>query len=224
VKRLTLVGAVAAAVLIGSATLAQAETGALIGGGRLALNYSTLYVSTSGSSSSTYTAGNGGIGFEGGVLGRLAVVEGQMGVHVGANFIYRSVYNGRVTYGTYPFYHVDNVTSSEMVVAVPVLFEINPFVVSGLNSSVYEMIFIQIGLQVDYSVSYSQENNGVKATEALDLGRNPLGVGVVIGAVGYFSSHISLDIRYCYGFTEYYKDITSKWYPYSYSVGLSFYL
>ena len=227
-KKLTMAVAVAVAMLFGSAATARAESGAFIGGGRLALNYSTLYNSTTSSSgyTDTYSVGSGGLGFEGGVVGRLAVIEGQMGVHVGANFIYRSVFNGTVYYGTYgtTYYHRDNVTSSEMAVGVPILFEINPFVLGGLNSQVYEMIFIQIGLQVDYSFGYSQENNNKKATEALMLDRNPLGVGIVIGAVGYFNSHLSLDVRYNLGLVEYYSDITSKWYPYTYNIGLSFYL
>lgn len=215
--------ALAVAALIGSAAMAQAETGAFIGGGRLALNYSTLYASYTSSSgnTNTYTAGSGGLGFDAGVVGRLAVVEGQMGVHVGANFIYRSVYNQNTSFYNY-------FTTSEMAIGVPILFEINPFVVSGLNSSIYEMIFLQIGLQVDYSFGYSEyRNNNAIDKNNLVFERNPLGVGIVIGAVGYFNSHLSLDVRYCYGFTEYYKLPSSyywKWYPYTYNIGLSFYL
>jgi hypothetical protein len=214
-----MVVAVAVAALIGSAATARAESGAMIGGGRLALNYSTLYASYTSSysgSTSTYTAGSGGLGVDAGLVGRLAVVEGQMGVHVGANFIYRSVYNSGL------------LNSSDMAVGVPILFEINPFVVSGLNSSIYEMIFLQIGLQVDYTFSYSETYNG-KENTINPFERNPLGVGIVVGAVGYFNSHLSLDIRWCYGVTEYY-DLSKnpfyywKWYPYTYNIGLSFYL
>ena len=222
-KKLTSVVALAVAALIGSAATAQAETGAFIGGGRLALNYSTLYTSTTSSYSGntyTYSAGRGGLGLDAGVLGRLAVIEGQMGVHIGANFIYRSVYNHNYIWA--------DVTTSEMAVGVPILFEINPFVVSGLNSSIYEMIFLQLGIQVDYSFNYNEYHSG-KAVDKDHLGyeRNPLGVGIVVGAVGYFNSHLSLDIRYYYAFTEYYKLPSNyywKWYPYTYNIGLSFYL
>ncbi|GBU27897.1 hypothetical protein R84B8_01440 [Treponema sp. R8-4-B8] len=113
--------------------------------------------------------------------------------------------------------------SSEMAVAVPVLFEINPFVLSGLNSSIYEMIFIQLGVQADYAFGYSEELNGT-AVDKEDLWeRKNFGIGIVLGAVGYFNSHLSLDVRYYYAFTNYYKKFP-KWYPYTGSIGLSFYL
>jgi len=211
VKKLTLVGAVAAAVLMGSATLAQAESGAFIGGGRLAYNWSTI---TYGSSS-TYSYG-GGSGFEAGAVGRLAVVEGQMGVHIGANFLYRS----SLSFSAFE--------ASEMAVGVPILFEINPFAVSGLNNSIYEMIFIQIGLQPDYIVSYSETRNGTTYTDKDDLlyDRTLFNIGLVVGAVGYFNSHVSLDVRYFYGLMSYSSEdqYAKNWFPYSVSVGLSFYL
>jgi hypothetical protein len=202
-----------AAALFGTATLARAESGAFIGGGRLALNYSTLFANTT---YGNYTAGYGGLGFEGGVVGRLALVEGQTGLHIGANFIYRSVYNYY-----HNWYYDYDFTSSEMTVAVPVLFEINPFVLSGLNSSIYEMIFIQIGLQADYSISYSEYHNGRSVSNWFD--RENFGIGAVLGAVGYFNSYLSLDVRYYFGFINYYNGY-SNWFPYTYSIGLSFYL
>jgi hypothetical protein len=221
VKKLTMVVAVAVAALIGSAATARAESGAMIGGGRLALNYSTLITSTTSSytgTTRTYTAGDGGFGFEGGLVGRLAVVEGQMGVHIGANFIYRSVYNNE-------YYYLYAFNTSEMAVGVPILFEINPFVVSGLNSSIYEMIFLQIGLQVDYTFSYSETYND-RTLEKDDtwFEREKVGAGLVIGAVGYFNSHASLDVRYYYAFTSFDKKYAKNWSPYSYNIGLSFYL
>ncbi len=227
-KKLTMAVAVAVA-LFGSVTAARAESGAFIGGGRLALSYSTLYASGTSyyGDNYTYSAGDGGFGFEGGLVGRLAVIEGQMGVHVGANFFYRSVYNTsnmwNYDYSRSRYVYGADFNSSEMAVAVPVLFEINPFVLSGLNSSIYEMIFIQLGVQADYAFGYSEELNGT-AVDKEDLWeRKNFGIGIVLGAVGYFNSHLSLDVRYYYAFTNYYKKFP-KWYPYTGSIGLSFYL
>lgn len=208
-KRLTLI--VAAAALFGTVTMARAESGQFLAGGRLAYNWSTV---TYGSSS--YASSTGGHGFEVGALGRLAVVEGQMGVHIGANFLYRSPIS---------YYSFD---ATEMAVGVPILFEINPFAVGGLNSSIYEMIFIQVGLQPDYVVSYSETYGGKTYSNKDDqlYERELFNIGLVIGAVGYFSSHVSFDVRYFYGLISYSKEdsYAKNWYPYTISAGFSFYL
>lgn len=208
-KRLTLVVAMAAAALFGTAATARAESGQLIYGGRLAFNYSTLLYS----GYTYYPAGYGSLGLDAGLLGRLAVVEGQMGVHVGANFIYRGVYA------------TSNYNSREMAVGVPVLFEINPFSFGGLRSSIYEMIFLQIGAQADYVFNYNEYDRNGKSVNSNQylFDREKFGVGLVLGAVGYFSSYCSLDIRYYYSFTPVDKEL-ARWYPYTYNFGLSFYL
>jgi hypothetical protein len=200
-----------AAMLLGSVTAARAESGQMLMGGRLAYNYSTLVYG----GNANYTRYGGGSGFEGGLLGRFALVEGQMGVHVGANFIYKTV--------------LEN--TNDMAVGVPILFEINPFVVSGLNSSIYEMIFVQIGLQPEYLVAYSEYIDGKWVTEVSDqfYDREKFNIGLVIGAVGYFNSHVSFDIRYNYGLIPFARntgayDFVKNWYPYSITAGLSFYL
>jgi len=209
--------AVAALTLAGgSVSTAQAESGQLITGLRLAYNYSNLVYD-----GGYYDEYDGGSGIEAGVLGRLAVIEGQMGVHLGVNAIYRV-----------PYYWNTNNRLFETAVSVPLLFEINPFVLSGLNSNVYEMIFIQIGVQADYVIDFAFKDafyNGTTYEEKWD--RNNVNVGIVIGAVGYFNSHCSLDIRYNYSITDFAKvkdyrgrDKDDKAYLYSGSLGLSFYL
>jgi len=213
VKKLTMAVAVAVAMLFGSAATAQAESGAMIGGARLALNYSALYASTT---YANYVAGYGGLGFEGGPIGRFAIVEGQMGLNFGANFVYRSVYNYDAWYYSSAF------ESSEMTVAVPILFEISAATFGLRSSDIYELVFIQLGVQADYAFGYS-ETYGGKAVDNNYFERENFGFGLVIGAVGYFNSHVSLDVRYYYAFTNYYKDI-SRWSPYTASLGLSFFL
>jgi hypothetical protein len=209
-----MVVAMTAAVVAGSATLANAESGALIYGGRLAYNYSTLAYGGSTSNYTTY----GGHGFEAGLLGRFAVVEGQMGLHAGANFIYRTPYSYD--------YLLSSFSATDMAVSVPVLFEINPFVLGGLNSSVYEMIFVQVGLQADFVVAYSEDHGSITVTDPnlQFFEREKFNIGLVVGAVGYFNSHVSFDIRYYYAFTCFDKTNAKNWYPYSISAGLSFYL
>lgn len=213
-KKLTLVVAVTAA-LIGSVTSARAESGTLIGGGRLALNYSNLVYD------GYYDANDGGIGIEAGVLGRYVVVDNLVGVHAGFNVIYRE-----------PYYWDRNNRAHETAVSVPLLFEINPFVSSGLSSSYYEMIFVQVGLQADYVFDFTMKDNIFKGTSSEEnWDRNNVNIGVVLGAVGYFNSNCSLDIRAVYGVTRFadISDYNGK--PkkidqnlYSVTIGVSVYL
>jgi hypothetical protein len=199
-----------AAALFGTATLARAESGAFIGGGRLAYNYSNIYYDYGRYS---YRYSNGGNGVEAGALGRLAIVEGQMGIHIGVNYIYREPF---YVYSRYYYY---DEWASEHVVSVPILFEINPFVTGGLNSRYYEMIFIQIGPQIDYGLRFTQDVSfpwDRKKSGNID-------VGLVIGAVGYFNSYCSLDLRYYYAFTGFAAN-DQRSFLYSGSLGLSIYL
>jgi hypothetical protein len=202
VKRLTLVVAVAA-VLLGAAGTARAESGQLIYGGRLAYNYSQVRYNDSYS----YAYNDGGHGFEAGLIGRFAVVPGQMGVSVGANYVYRE-----------PFYFNSSNNANEMAVSVPLLFEVSPS--TFRSGDVYEMIFLQIGIQTDYVFKFNEKNsyNFVPWDR-----ENLVNVGLVIGAVGYFNSHCSLDLRYYLTLNSFAKNDKDS-YLYSGSLGLSFYL
>jgi len=211
VKKLTLVVAMAlaAVALTGGVTTARAESGQFICGGRLALNYSNVYFDDYYYS---YRYSDGGFGFDGGLIGRFAVVEGQMGLNVGANFTYRQPYFG-YSYRT-----------SEMAVSVPVLFEINATTFGARSSNVYELVFLQIGLQADYVFDYTEFYRNQKISENSQLwDREKLNFGIVLGAVGYFNSHCSIDFRYYFSFNRFDTELT-RWYLYTGSFGLSFYL
>jgi len=206
--------AVAAVALTGSLTMARAESGQFIFGGRLGLNYSNLYFDDYYyyDSYHYYRYSDGGFGFDGGVIGRLAVVEGQMGLNIGANFLYRQPFLG-YSYRT-----------SEMAVSVPLLFEINAATFGARNSNVYELVFLQIGVQADYVFDYAEFSRNRKMSQSSQLwDREKLNFGLVLGAVGYFNSHCSLDFRYYFSFNRFDTELT-RWYLYSGSFGLSFYL
>jgi len=213
--------AVAALTLAGgSVSTARAESGAFITGGRLAFNYSNIAFNRTDRYGNTYAVGysDGGYGVEAGLQGRYAVVEGQMGVNIGANFIYRT-----------PFYYYNGWSgkswnSNEMAISVPLLFEVSPSTFGANSSSVYEIIFFQIGVQADYVFNYAETyDNKSRDEDNMLWGREKVNVGLVIGAVGYFNSHCSLDLRYLLGLTSFDKD-DKKSYLYSGSLGLSFYL
>jgi len=201
VKKLTLVVAMTVAALFWGAAPARAESGQLLAGLRIAYNYSNIFYDDL-----YYNYNDGGHGIELGLVGRYAVVESQVGIHLGVNYIYRE-----------PFYFNEKNRAHEQTVSVPLLFEINPFVLGGLNSLYYEMIFFQFGVQADYVFEFMEKNS--YSYVAWD--REKTNVGLVIGAVGYFNSHSSLDLRYNYGITRFVKD--EKSYLYSGSLGLSIY-
>jgi hypothetical protein len=213
---------VAALALLGSAVSARAESGQFIFGGRLGYNYSNISFTVNDRYGSYYADySDGGHGFEGGLIGRYAIVEGQMGVNIGANYLYRT-----------PFYYYywgskQAQETTEMAVSVPLLFEVSPATFGG--SSVYELMFLQIGVQVDYIFKFDETINGKSLGEKeRGYDREKVNVGLVLGAVGYFNSHCSLDLRFNYSFTKFAKfDAFELWtnsFLYSGSLGLSFYL